>query len=142
MQIYIAIGDDKYRGWLEQSLSELGHQVPRHTSSGHELLQWCETDPPDFLFVGPHLSDIDSFELINTFSELRCCPGIAAFERDDLARAKRIMIDHMMGMIILPAMPLQLKPAIYVARRRFEQMMKLRRRIETLRREIYSNPST
>ena len=141
LKVFIATGERDHCERLRLALNELNHHVVKTTDSGHELMQWLEDGEPEFVFVGPSLTDIDSMELVNNLSESQCCPAIVMVGRDGLDRAKRIMVDRMIGIIVMPITAVQLRPSMYVARRRFEQMMKMRDRIKDLRRQIYSPSS-
>ena len=138
LDVFVVSGDQQQCDRLKTALDELNHRVVRTTESGHELMHWMEDDQPDFVFVGRDINDIDCFELANNLSESHCCPAIVMVSRDGLDRAKRVMMDRMTGIIVTPITAAQLRPAMYVARRRFEQVKRLRQRIQDLRRRVYS----
>ena len=136
--VYVAHGDRSRRSVIEATLQKMGHRVGLCTSAGHELLMRCETEPPDIVIVGHRLEDMSYFETLNQLGEQNLCAAIAIVPKDEVETAKTRVHDRLTGILAEPATDLQMRPAMYVAFRRFNQCQSLRDRIAELRNEIYN----
>ncbi|WP_186776537.1 ANTAR domain-containing response regulator [Rubripirellula reticaptiva] len=141
LTIFLAVGDGKSRKVIEAILQQLSHHVILSTDSGETMLERCLKEEPDMAIVGQSLADLDTFELVNRMSNETQIPVIAIIRGADLDRAKRLMTDDMMGILVEPVTHKTLRPAIYLARRRHQQMISLEDRASNLENQLQALPT-
>jgi len=140
LNVFLAVGDGKSRKVVEAILQQLSHCVTLSTDSGETMLDRCLQEEPDMAIVGQSLADIDTFELVNRMSDETQIPVIAIIRGADLDRAKRLMTDDMMGILVEPVTHKTLRPAIYLALRRHQQMVALEDQASNLEDQLQALP--
>lgn len=136
LDICLAIGDQQTRKVVAATLELLTHNVVFSTDSGDQMLEHCLEAPPDVAIVGTGLVGMNCYELLNEISDLVDCPAIAIVQNDELDRAKRLMHDELMGILVEPVSKNHLRPAIYLARRRYSEMKGLEQEVQRLEKEL------
>ena len=122
LKIYLASGDDGQRKVLQANLELLTHQVELSTPSPAVMIRRCQENPPDIAVV-----------------ELNVCPAVAVLEHQDIDRSHRLMADQVMGVLVQPVNDRDLRTAIYLARRRFDQSKLMKQRISELKETLGHN---
>ena len=138
LAVYLAHGNVAARDQIAQSLRQINHPVRLETGKGQELLHHCQSDPPDLVFIGSDLEDISTVEVMNQLSRMETCSAIALVSQSDYDNASDEINDRVMGILVEPINQAQLRPAIYVAIRRFQQAKRLRTDIAELRDRVYA----
>ncbi len=136
LRIYLGHGNDSNRKVIEATLELLSHTVELSTSSPETLLDRCIENPPDVAIVGTDFQHASVFQTANELSDKASCPVVALIRRDDVDRAQRLMGDDVMGVLVQPVSEDDLRPAIYLARRRYQQSCDLQRQARRLKQEI------
>lgn len=135
LRIYLAHGDDASRRVLEAMLKLLQHEVVVSTSSSAVFLRRCQEAPPDVAIVGTDLNE-DVFSIAEKLGRFDCCPVVVLIRESDVDRTHRKMDDDVMGILVQPVHENDLRPAIYLAKRRFEQASEMRRQAKELERQM------
>ena len=139
LKIYLASGDDGQRKVLQANLELLTHQVELSTPSPAVMIRRWQENPPDIAVVGTRFQEDDCFRLLNELSELNVCPAVAVLEHQDIDRSHRLMADQVMGVLVQPVNDRDLRTAIYLARRRFDQSKLMKQRISELKETLGHN---
>lgn len=125
MRILIADDESIIRMGLKQMLSEMGHYVVS-ASNGREALQMARKHLPDLAILDIKMPHTDGIKVAQSLAKSNPLPIImlTAFSDDDLiARASNLPIQ---GYLVKPVREGELKAAIAVACRRFEESKELR----------------
>lgn len=136
--IYLAHGDDGRRRVLEANLELLSHRVELSTASPAVLQRRCQENPPAVAVVGTCFKDADCFDVLNELGGVNACPVVAILHHDDVERSRRLLDDQVMGVLVEPVNEGDLRTAIYLARRRFQQSKQMKQRIHDLEDELKS----
>ncbi|MCC9641067.1 ANTAR domain-containing protein [Rhodopirellula sp. JC740] len=135
-RIHFAHGSSKSRKVISAILDALDHRVELVTESGDTLIQRALNDHPDLIIAAPRLSDMDGIEAMIRIGETHPIPGIIIASTDDLDQVERAMEDHVMAYLVEPITVDTLRPAIYLAERRFKHFQSLTDRIESLQTQL------
>ncbi len=138
LSIYLALGDEQECNVVAATLEQLTHHVVFHTNSGKEMLVKCLNQTPDVAIVGPGLTGMSCYELLNQMSQKVDCPAIALVPASELDRARRLMQDDLMGILVQPTTRNHLRPSIYLARRRYAEKKGLMQQVDDLERALES----
>ena len=136
LKIFLGHGDDANRKIVEATLASLGHETAFSTSSGADLLAQCDQAAPDMVIVGSQLESIGMYEVLNELERHAACPAIALIPPTEVDRARRLMSDQVMGVLIEPASAIQFRPAIHLAHKRYLQTVELQERADKLVAEL------
>ena len=123
----IAVADDEQdmRDFFEKMLPRLGHKVVSVAETGSELVKHCQERNPDLVITDIMMPDMDGIEAAVEIS--RNCPTpiilVSAFHDSELI--VRAEADYVLGYLVKPIGQANLGPAIGVAMRRFDEIMRL-----------------
>lgn len=138
LKVYLLHGDDAARKIVHAMLESLGHDIVLSTSSSSELMDRLDHSVPDMVIVGAKLNATGShesrgmYEILNELKQHGSSPAIALIPPSEVDRARRLMNDQVMGVLVEPASAKQLRPAIHLARLRFLQTVQLQQRADDL----------
>ncbi|MEZ6046440.1 MAG: ANTAR domain-containing protein [Planctomycetaceae bacterium] len=136
--IYLAHGDEDNRPVVEQMLKSLHHSIPLVTDSGKKLIEACVSQRPDLLISTIKLSDMDGIEALIECSRLEPIPSIIISDTHDYDIVRKALEDHVMAYLAEPVAMSDLKPAIYLVQRRFQEFEDLRQENDELKTALES----
>ncbi|QDU80039.1 putative transcriptional regulatory protein pdtaR [Polystyrenella longa] len=125
--IYLAIGCEESRPVIEQMLKSLNHKVPVVTDSGMRLIHASAEKKPDLLISGIHLSDMAGIDALIECGKVDPVPSIIISNTAEYDKVRKAMEDHVMAFLTEPVAMADLKPAIFLVQKRFEQFEELRK---------------
>lgn len=123
----IAIADDEAdrRGFLEEVLSRLGHQVVAAADSGGRLLEQCSAARPDLVVTDIKMPDVDGMEAAAALNRVKAVPVILVTVHPDVDFLARAGEGCFMAYLTKPIKPIDLQAAIALAMMRLAQLQKL-----------------
>ncbi|MCC9602758.1 nitrogen regulation protein [Stieleria sp. JC731] len=136
LRVYLVHGDPASRHIIEATLEKLRHRIELSTDHPATFLRRCQENPPDIAIVGTDFQDTDVFAVANELSQVNTCPVVMIIYPEDIDRVERLMSDNLTGVIVSPVSDRDLRPALYLAGRRFEQAKSLEKRCREIRSEI------
>ena len=125
IRIYLSHGDSGTRKVLEAIITKLGHEIHGISDTCEKTYSDCIENPPDLILSGVEYKDGDGLENLIAISRRKTMPSIVVTKKDSLDKVEKAMDDHVMAYMIEPVNSDELKPAIYVVLRRFEQLKQL-----------------
>lgn len=136
LRVYLMHADDATRALVMANLVHLGHKVELTTASPAVMLRRCEENSPDIAIVGTDFREANPGSLVNEICERSVCPVIVFFTHDELDRFERLKNNDVLGVITLPANERDWRPAIHLAKRRFDQAQSMLSEVERLTQEL------
>lgn len=134
--IHLAHGDSDCRAIMTPMLESLGHQLLLSTQFGREFIDRTLEQPPEILIASNQLADMDGIEALIAIGNAKPIPSIVVAKVDDLEKVERAMEDHVMAYLVEPITADDLRPAIYLAERRFRHMESLTKQVEKLENRL------
>ncbi|OYP37770.1 ANTAR domain-containing response regulator [Rhodopirellula sp. MGV] len=136
LRIYLAHGDDASRKIIQATLEKLNHCVELSTDHPATLFRRCQENPPDIAVLGTGFRKTDVFAIANELARMGSCPAVMVICPEDIDRVERLLLDDLTGVIVAPISDRDLRPALFLAERRFRQAKLLEQRCEEIKREI------
>lgn len=136
LRVYLMHADDATRALVMANLVLLGHKVELTTASPAVMLRRCEENSPDIAIVGTDFRESNPGSLVNEICERSVCPVIVFFTHDEIDRFERLKNNDVLGVITLPANERDWRPAIHLAKRRFDQAQAMISEVERLTHEL------
>lgn len=136
LKIYLGYADNGDRKVVTALLESLSYELAFTTDSEETLVDRCQKNPPDLVLVGPSMEHDDAFEIVNRLSKAAECAIVAIIQRNDFDRAKRLLSDDLMGILVEPVTQDDLRPAIFLAYKRFEQIRALQHQERRLSEQL------
>lgn len=134
----IAVADDEpdMLQYLQSTLPLLGHQVVAAALTGPDLVARCRDARPDLIITDIKMPGLDGIDAaIEAFREWPA-PVILVSAHQTPALLKKAGADCVFGYLIKPIKEHDLRPAIVVAMRRFEQFQALQKEAGDLRQAL------
>jgi len=130
----VAIADDErdMRDFLQEALTDLGHQVVVVAGTGAELVQGCSRQPVDLIITDIKMPDLDGIEAARQIGREGPVPVILVSAYHDAELIRRAEEEHILAYLVKPIKTADLEPAIAIAMRRFHQFQELRRQAANL----------
>jgi len=138
IRIYLSHGDAGTSKVLEAIITKLGHEIHGISDTCKKTYSDCIENPPDLILSGVEYEDGDGLENLIAISRKKTLPSIVVTRKDSLDKVEKAMDDHVMAYMIEPVNSDELKPAIYVVLRRFEQLKQLEEENESLKDALAS----
>lgn len=137
-RLRIAIADDELdlREYLQETLTDMGHDVIAIAQNGAELVELCRRRQPDVVITDIKMPDLDGIEAAARIYQDNPVPVILVSAYHDPALIERAEADHVMAYLVKPIKQANLETALAIARRRFEQFQELRREAADLRQAL------
>ena len=118
---------------LVATVKGMGHEVIGQTTSALTMIESCKALDPELIISGVQFSDKDGIEALIEISKPDPKPAIVIALSEDLDNVERAMDDHVMAYLIDPVTEDDLRPTIYVVKRRFDQFEELKEEVEDLK---------
>ena len=134
--IYLAHGDQQQRAALADQLTSLDQQVTFRTGSGRELINKVAVEAPDLIVASPRLVDTDGIETLVEIGQRQAIPSILTAASSDQDMVERAMEDHVMVYLVEPITLDDLRPALYLAFARFDEIDSLQRKVVDLEKRL------
>ncbi|HVW02280.1 MAG TPA: response regulator [Planctomycetaceae bacterium] len=137
-QLKIAVADDErdMRDFLQESLTDLGHEVVAVAESGKRLVELCRDARPDLVITDIKMPDMDGIEAASLVCRDYPIPVILVSAYHESELVQRAAEDHVLAYLVKPIKQADLEPAIALAMRRFEQFQELRNEAHDLRQAL------
>lgn len=111
----------------------LGHEVVGTSTLAEEMVAECIAVDLDMIISGVQYTDQYGIDALIEISQHDPKPAIIVAQTDDLTDVENAMDDHVMAYLVDPVTPDDLRPMIYVVRRRFEEFQQLKEENASLR---------
>lgn len=130
-RLRIAVADDELdmRDYFARILPRLGHDVVCVAENGRQLVEFCRTSPPDLVITDIRMPEMDGIEASLAINSLRPTPVILVSAFHDAHLIRRAEDDHIEAYLVKPIKQADLKTAIALSMRRFEQVRALRQQV-------------
>jgi response regulator NasT len=134
----IAIADDEQdmREYLQETLTDLGHQVIIVARTGGELVAQCRAQHPDLVITDIKMPDLDGIDAAKQIYRETPVPVILVSAFHDQELINRAEADHILAYLVKPIKNADLEPVIAIAMRRFEQFQELRKQAADLQQAL------
>jgi response regulator NasT len=138
LPLRIAIADDELdmREYLQETLTDLGHQVVVVATTGRELVEQCRAQRPDLVLTDIKMPDLDGIDAARQLYRDYPVPIILVSAYHDTELIERAEADHVLAYLVKPIKQADLEPAIAIALRRFEQFQELRQQAADLQQAL------
>lgn len=136
LRIALAEDEPKILQSLTRAVERLGHQVVVQVGTGAELVEQCRTQRPDLIIADIVMPDMDGIDAASAICRETLIPVIFVSGHDDLELIERAEAHHALGYLIKPIKQSDLKPAISLAVRRFEEFQALRKEASDLKQAL------
>ncbi len=136
MRVLIADDDPIIRLDLRQMLENLGYEVVAEAEDGQTAIDLAKAQSPDLCVLDVKMPNVDGIVVAQTLAEEGIAPAVlltAYSDKDLVDRAKEAGV---FGYLVKPFKPVDLAPAIEVARARFEQNQALKGQVADLNERI------
>ena len=137
-RLRIAVADDErdMRDFLQESLTDLGHDVVAVAESGRRLVELCRDAHPDLVITDIKMPEMDGIEAATLVCRDYPIPVILVSAHHESELVERAAEDHVLAYLVKPIKQADLEPAIALAMRRFEQFQALRNEADDLRQAL------
>ena len=119
----VAVADDEpiMQMYLEETVSDLGHEVVTAAKDGQELLERCREEPPDLVITDIMMPRLDGFRAVREIC--RDCPVPVVFITgyDERERAAQAESECILVYLMKPVGEAELRRGIEIVIQRFEQ---------------------
>jgi len=135
MRIALADDDADARAYFVKVLSRLGHEAVA-VSSGRQLVEMCRIADPELVITDVFMPDTTGVEAACAISRFKELPVILVTGRDPADLLGEDVVDRVMACLVKPVGEEQLKEAIPLAVKRFEQYLAVRDEAASLRQAL------
>ncbi|NLX99473.1 MAG: response regulator [Rhodopirellula sp.] len=134
----IAVADDEpdMRDYFATILPGMGHEVVAVARTGRELIDLCRESRPDLLIVDIRMPEMDGIEAAAEICCTEPVPVILVSAFHDPDTIERAGAEYVFAYLVKPIKQADLKPAIAIAMKRFQQFQELRREAVDLRQAL------
>lgn len=132
MRVLIADDDPIIRLDLMQMLSSIGYTVVAEAEDGREAVEMALAEKPDVCVLDVKMPVMDGIDAAREISDASVAPVVLLTAFSDQEVVERASQAGVFGYLVKPFKPSDLKPAIEVARARFEHSQLLTQQIENL----------
>jgi response regulator NasT len=133
-RLRIAIADDErdMRDFLQEALTNLGHEVVLVAGSGQELVDGCRSQKADLIITDIKMPDLDGIEAARRVGRDAPVPVILVSAYHDADLISRAEEEHILAYLVKPIKTADLEPAIAIAMRRFHQFQEVQQQAADL----------
>lgn len=132
LDILVAHGDDDLRDILVSTLGTMSHRVIAQVATGRELVAEARERDPDLIISNVELRDMDGIDALIEISRHAPKPSVILAQKEHMDKVEKALEDHVMAYLVEPVTQDDLRPTIYLVRRRFEQFRELQSKVDTL----------
>lgn len=132
LDILVAHGDEGTLSILVSTLESLSHRVVARVTTGKELVAEARQRDPDLIISNVELRDMDGIEALIEASRHDPKPSVIVAKKEHMDKVEKALEDHVMAYLVEPVTEDDLRPTIYLVRRRFEQFQELKDKVDTL----------
>lgn len=136
LRIVIAEDEPELLADLEETLQEFGHRVVGTAQNGRELVEICSKAEPDLVVSDIKMPDMDGLEAAKELSRIRPVPFVIVSAYHDQEFIDRALEENVLAYLIKPVDDHNLRTAIQVARRRFQEFLFLREQASNLQQAL------
>ncbi len=135
-RVLLAHRDEGAREILEAILHALGHTILATVSSYDRLVEEGEKGGADVIITSVEIEGGDGIDALLKIAETHPAPAVVVAKHNQLDRIEKALEDHVMAYLVEPINEDELRPTIYLVRRRFAQFEELREQNETLKESL------
>jgi two-component system, response regulator PdtaR len=136
LRIVVADDEADTREFFERYLPRLGHQVVAVAEDGRELVERCRQSKPDLIITDLRMPGLDGLAAVEAVFREMAVPVIVVTAYADEAWIERAQQAGVFAYLVKPITEQELKPAIALAWRQFEQFQALRQEASDLRQSL------
>jgi len=136
LRILIADDDSLHIMSLRQQLEELGHQVVAEAHNGREAVVLAAEQQPDLAMLDIVMPELDGIEAARRIAVERPLPIILISAHSETSLAQRADEAGVFAYLVKPVTAEDLRPALLLARTRFEEFEVLRQEVADLRQAL------
>ena len=124
----IGVADDEpdMREFYQIVIPELGHRLLWAAQNGVELVEFANRAPPDLLIVDIKMPLLDGLDAVRSVTRDHPLLVIVVSGHHDQETMERAEAEQIMGYLIKPIREADLRAAITIAAKRFDEMQLLR----------------
>ncbi len=134
----IAIAEDEPRTleFLQDAVTELGHEVVVLAKDGEELVLRCREAHPDLVITDILMPGMDGLEATHKVGSEEPIPVIVVSAHHDSELIERALDNHVLAYLVKPIREGELKTAIALVTRRFKEFQALQQQADDLRQAL------
>lgn len=136
LRILIADDDSLHVMSLRQQLEQLGHQVVAEAYSGLEAILLAEKHKPDLALLDILMPDMDGIEAAQRIAARRPVPILLISAHSEESLAQRAGQAGIFAYLVKPVSVDDLRPALLLARSRYQEFQLLREEVQDLRQAL------
>src|SRR5258708_3185939 len=136
LRMVIADDERNMYEYLQQCLTNLGHQVLAIAKTGQELVDRCTTLRPDLAITDVKMPDMDGISAAAEIYQSQAIPVIIVSAYHDPELIERADKNHIAAYLVKPIKEQDLEPAIGLAMARFAQFQTLLKEAADLRHAL------
>lgn len=135
-RVYIAHADATTGEAVRAMTTKIGHVVEMCVPDGETLIRVASSKPADVMIVGRKLADMRGIDALLKIGEVRPRPSVILTGPDGVDSVQEAMKDHVMSYLVEPLTEHDLRPALYLAQRRFAYLESLKSQVDELQRKL------
>ena len=135
-RVLLAHRDEGGREIIEAILHALGHTILATVSTYDRLVEEGLKGGADVIITSVEIEGGDGIDALLKIAETHHVPAVVVAKHNQLDRIEKALEDHVMAYLVEPVNEDELRPTIYLVRRRFEQFQALREENETLKESL------
>lgn len=130
-RLRIAIADDgaEMRQYLSRILSMQGHRVVVAAQTSGQLIRECRLEEPDLVITDIEMPDGDGLDALHKICSSKVVPAIVCSAKSGDEWLARASDELVFAFLVKPIKMDDLRPAIWITMRRFEELTSLRRKL-------------
>ena len=134
----IAIVEDEPRTleFLQDAVTELGHEVVALAKDGEELVVRCREAHPDLVITDILMPGMDGLEATQKIGGEDPIPVIVVSTHHDSELIERALDNHVLAYLVKPIQEGELKTAIALVTRRFKEFQALQQQADDMRQAL------
>lgn len=134
----VAVADDEpiMQMYLEETVADLGYEVVAAARDGEQLIEECRTKKPDLVITDIMMPRVDGIRAVREICRDAPVPVVFITGFDEHDRAAQAEQECVLVYLMKPIGEIELKAAIRLVLRRFEQFKILRREEPDMHRAL------
>lgn len=138
----VAVADDEpiMQMYLEETLSEFGHEVVAAAQNGFELVEQCRREHPDLVVTDIMMPGLDGFRAAKEICRDVPVPVVFITGYDEKERAVRAESECVLVYLVKPIGETELRKAIDLVMQRFEHFKVLCHEVKDPRKALADRP--